>query len=202
MRAQWLRREGARELVVVVTGWALGAAPFRHLDGDRDILVLSDWRALAPLSLPAGYAAADLVAWSFGVGAACRLPGPDPFRRRVAVCGSWLPCDDDLGIPRARVAATAAGLTEASLRKFARRAGAPLEGSADLEALRAELAAVMAWDAVVPPRFDRILLGASDRIFPLRNLLRAWNGRQDRTRILDCGHNPFAAMRDWDEVLA
>ena len=29
MRAEWLRREGASELIVVLTGWAAGAAPFR-----------------------------------------------------------------------------------------------------------------------------------------------------------------------------
>ncbi|RDD68989.1 pimeloyl-ACP methyl esterase BioG family protein [Paracoccus versutus] len=202
MRAEWLRREGASELIVVLTGWAAGAAPFRHLAGPADVLVLSDYRDLALPDWPRGYAAVDLVAWSFGVAAACRLPGLAGFRRKVAACGSWAPCDDDLGIPRETVRATAANLSEVSLRQFGRRAGCAVAAGADPAALRDELQAVMGWDAGQVPGFDRIWLGAADRIFPLKNLIRAWQGWPVETRVLECGHNPFAQWRDWAEVLA
>ncbi|WP_104492661.1 DUF452 family protein [Paracoccus denitrificans] len=202
MRAEWLRREGAPELIVVLTGWAVGAGPFRHLAGPADVLVLSDYRDLSAPDWPQGYAATDLVAWSFGVAAACRLPALDGFRRKVAVCGSWAPCDDELGIPCETVRATAANLSELSLRQFARRAECPTEPGADPAALGEELRAVMGWGGVQAPDFDRIVLGAADRIFPLKNLIRAWQAWPVETRVLDCGHNPFALWRDWDEVLA
>ncbi|MDQ7260828.1 DUF452 family protein [Paracoccus sp. PS-1] len=201
MRAEWLRRTGAEELIVVLTGWAVGSAPLRHLAGPADVLVLSDYRELTPPDWPGGYAAMDLVAWSFGVAAACHLPDLWGFRRKVAVCGSWAPCDDDLGIPRDMVRATAENLSEASLRQFARRAGCPMaSGGADLAALREELEAVMDRDSGRDPGFDRIWLGAADRIFPPENLRRAWWGGP--VALLDCGHNPFAQWRDWSEVLA
>ncbi|MDF3853710.1 pimeloyl-ACP methyl esterase BioG family protein [Paracoccus sp. P2] len=202
MRAEWLKRAGAEELIVVLTGWAVGPEPFRHLAGPADVLVLSDYRDLTPPDWPRGYAAMDLVAWSFGVAAACRLPGLDLFRRKVAACGSWAPCDDDLGIPRDVVRATAENLSPAALRKFGRRAGCAVAAGADPAALREELQAVMGWDAGQVPGFDRIWLGAADRIFALRNLRRAWQGWPVEMRVLDRGHNPFAQWRDWAEVLA
>ncbi|MEF9604006.1 DUF452 family protein [Paracoccus sp. PXZ] len=202
MRAEWLRREGADELIVVLTGWAVGVEPIRHLAGPADVLVLSDYRDLSAPDWPEGYAAMDLVAYSFGVAAACQLPELGGFRRKVAVCGSWAPCDDDLGVPRELMRATAANLSDLSLRRFARRAGCPAAAGADLADLGEELQAVMGWEAGQVPGFDRILLGAADRIFPLKNLIRAWQGWPVETRVLDCGHNPFALWRDWSEVLA
>ncbi|QRZ15286.1 DUF452 family protein [Paracoccus methylovorus] len=202
MKAEWLRREGARELLVVLTGWAVGAEPFRHLAGTADVLVLSDYRDPALPDLPAGYAAVDLVAYSFGVAAACRLSDAAlrGFRRRVAICGSWAPCNDDLGIARAQMRATVANLSGITLRQFARRAECAVAAPADIGALREELQAVMGWDAATPRCFDRIVLGARDRIFALPNLRRAWQGQ--RVQVLESGHNPFAGWRDWAEVLA
>ncbi|WP_333684120.1 pimeloyl-ACP methyl esterase BioG family protein [Pontibaca methylaminivorans] len=207
MKVEWLHRGGAPSLIVVLTGWAAGAGPFRHLagagSGARDVLVLSDYRDLSMPRWPEGYETVDLVAWSFGVAAACRLPPAGLFRRRVALCGSWMPCDDDLGIPRALLQATKAGLSALSLQKFARRAGCDLPEDADIGALREELETVMGWeDVAVVPDFDRVVLGAADRIFSRRNLDRAWRGRAGRIEVLDCGHNPFGLWCDWDEVLA
>lgn len=201
MRAEWLRRKGADELIVVLGGWAAGAAPFSHLAGAADVLLLSDYRRLDPPDWPAGYAAMDLVAWSFGVAAAAQLPGAAlaGFRRRLAVCGSWAPCDDDLGIPRRMVQATAEGLSPDSLRQFGRRAGCAMPEEADIGALCAELHAVLDWPMPAWPAFDRVILGRRDRVFPPENLARAWAG-QGAVRVLDCGHNPFALWRDWDEA--
>ena len=195
MTAEWLRRGASDRLILVLSGWAVGAAPFRHLSGDADVLVLSDWRRLVMPDLPGHYAHVDLVAYSFGVGAAPFLKLPPG--RRVAVCGSWRACDDALGIPRATLAATEAGLDGAALARFARRAGVPLPEGGDLAALRQELRAVMAWDAKAAPHFDRVVIGARDRIFPLAHLQAAWPGAE----VMDCGHNPFALWRDWSQVL-
>lgn len=207
MRAEWLQRGASDRLILVLSGWAVGPAPFRHLRGAADVLVLWDWRDLSPVNWPMnwrrGYGRIDLLAYSFGVGAACRMALPADAGLRVAACGSGWPCDDRLGIPPATLRATEAGLDAEALRRFARRAGVPALPGADLPALRAELRAVMGWaDAPAVPRFDRILLGARDRIFPPENLNRAWQAQAARLRILPSGHNPFALMRDWDEVLA
>jgi pimeloyl-[acyl-carrier protein] methyl ester esterase len=204
MKMTWLRQTGAEELILVFTGWAVGAAPFRHLTGSSDVLLLSDYRDLTCPALPSGtYRRISLVAYSFGVAAACHLaPQIGPFARSTAISGTATPADDTTGIPPETIRQTEAHLTEVSLRQFARRAGCALEAPADIPALQAELRAVAGRQPAPPLRFDRIWLGHRDRVFPPENLARAWAGQAAQQHWLDCGHNPLALLTQWDEVLA
>lgn len=205
MKSQWLQRNGAEDLIVVFSGWALGAAPFAHLSGDAEVLLLSDYRTLDFDAEPlAAYARRSLIAYSFGVAAAghALAAAELAFERKVAVCGSLHPADERLGISPDRVRQTADQLTETSLRQFARRAGAPLPEACDIPALRDELHAVIARGPAPDPGFDRIWLGRKDRIFPPDNLEMAWHDQAERVRWLETGHNPFAAFADWRDLLA
>lgn len=204
MKTQWLQRNGADQLILVFGGWALGAAPFAHLGGAADVLLLSDYRTLdfdpEPLR---PYVRRSLIAYSFGVAAGHALASSDlHFDRKIAVCGSLHPADERLGIPPKRVRQTADQLTETSLRQFARRAGSPLPEASDIPALREELQAVIARGPAPDPGFDHIWLGRNDRIFPPENLETAWRDQSDQVRWLDTGHNPFAAFTDWRDILA
>lgn len=205
MKAQWLQRDDADELIVVFGGWALGAAPFAHLGGEADVLLLTDYRALdfdpEPLR---PYARRSLIAYSFGVvGTGHALASKElDFDRMIAVCGSLHPVDERFGIPPERVRQTADNLSETSLRQFARRAGSPLPGDCDIPALQAELLAVIARGCAPDPEFDRVWLARGDRIFPPENLEAAWRDQADRVRWLETGHNPFAAFTDWRDLLA
>lgn len=205
MKTQWLQRNGADALILVFGGWALGAAPFAHLNGVADVLLLSDYRTLdfdpEPLR---PYARRSLIAYSFGVAVAGHVlrSAELAFDRRVAVCGSLHPADERFGIPPERVRQTAEQLTETSLRQFARRAGSPLPAHSEIPALRDELHAVIARGAAPDPSFDRIWLGRNDRIFPPENLEAAWRDQSDQVRLLDTGHNPFSAFADWRDLLA
>lgn len=206
MSALWLRRSGARELVVIFGGWALGPAPFTHLAGDCDVLFLDDWRALPPRDPApfADYAASTLLAFSFGVAAAghwLAARGQDPFTRKIAVNGTLSPASETCGIAPDRVRATAEQLSPQSLARFAERAGATPPEAPDLAALRDELQVVIARGPAPDPRFDRILLSRRDRIFPPRAMARAWQGHP-AIREIDAPHSPFAQWSSWSEVLA
>lgn len=205
MKGQWLQRNGADELILVFGGWALGAAPFAHLSGSADILLLSDYRTLdfdAETLRP--YAQRTLIAYSFGVAAAghALASAALEFDRKVAVCGSLRPSDERFGIPPERVRQTADQLTEASLRQFARRAGSAAPETSDIPALRDELLAVIARGPAPDPGFDRIWLARRDRIVPPENLEAAWRDQGDQVRWLETSHNPFAAFTAWSDVLA
>ena len=205
MKSQWLQQNGADELIVVVGGWALGAAPFAHLSGSADVLLLSDYRTLDfDLETFAPYARRSLIAYSFGVaGAGHALASTElKFDHNVAVCGSLHPSDERFGIPPERVRQTAENLSETSLRQFARRAGSPAPEASDIPALRDELLAVIARGSAPDPGFDRLWLARADRIFPPENLEAAWRDQTDRVRWLATGHNPFAAFTDWRDLLA
>ena len=205
MKAQWLQQRGADHLILVFGGWALGATPFAHLKGAADVLLLSDYQSLDFdwKALPA-YGRRSLIAYSFGVAAAGHALAQIPldFDRKVAVCGSLYPADDQLGIPVERVHQTADNLTETSLRQFARRAGSSLPEEHDIAALIAELRAVMARGPAPDLGFERIWLGRNDRIFPPEALAAAWQDQAEQVRWLETGHTPFAAFGDWLELLS
>lgn len=205
MKSQWLQRNGAEDLIVVFSGWALGAAPFAHLSGDAEVLLLSDYRTLDFDAEPlAAYARRSLIAYSFGVAAAGHVLASTElkFDRKVAVCGSLHPSDEQLGIPPERVRQTADNLSETSLRQFARRAGGSAPEASDIPALRDELLAVIARGSAPDPGFDRLWLARADRIFPSENLEAAWRDQAERVRWLETGHNPFPAFTDWRDLLA
>lgn len=205
MKSQWLQRDGADDLIVVFSGWAVSAAPFAHLSGSADVLLLSDYRTLDFDAEPLRpYPRRSLIAHSFGVAAAghALVTAGLAFDRKVAVCGSLHPSDERFGIPPERVRQTADNLSETSLRQFARRAGSALPEDYDLPALRDELLAVIARGPATDPGFDRVWLGRSDRIFPPENLEAAWRDQAERVRRLETGHNPFAAFTDWRDLLA
>ncbi len=205
MRSLWLQQNGADDLIVIFSGWALGAAPFAHLSGSADVLLLSDYRTLDfDLETLAPYARRSLIAYSFGVAAAGHALASTEleFDRKVAACGSLHPSDERFGIPPERVRQTADQLTEASLRQFARRSGSPLPEAPDIPDLQDELFAVIARGPAPDPGFDRIWLGRNDRIFPPENLEAAWRDQAEGVRWLETGHNPFAAFADWRDILA
>lgn len=205
MRRQWLQRNGAEDLIVVFSGWTLGAAPFAHLSGSADVLLLSDYRTLdfdvEPL---APYVRRNLIAYSFGVAATGHALASTElkFDRKVAVCGSLHPSDERFGIPPERVRQTADNLSETSLRQFARRAGSALPEDCDIAALQEELLAVIARGPAPNPGFNRVWLGRNDRIFASENLEAAWREQAERVRWLETGHNPFTAFADWRDLLA
>lgn len=216
MRARWLRQTGARDLILICTGWAVGAMPFQALaqtaahrapraQADQpDLLLFSDYRDLTlPRIAREGYRHVSLVAYSFGVAAACQIGAAwGPLARKVALSGTATPSDAATGIPPDRLRQTEAQLSMTSLAAFARRAGSAVEMPADLDRLRAELRAVAARPAGRPLSFDRIWLGTRDRVFPPDNLARAWSDQAAQVRWRDGGHNLLSGFHHWDEVLA
>lgn len=96
MREEWISRTGAKRVLVVFGGWAIGPDPFVHLAQDCDLLFVSDYRELdwTPKGLDA-YEERILLAWSFGVaGYAHWQDGrADPFTRKIAVNGTLTPAD-------------------------------------------------------------------------------------------------------------
>lgn len=204
MRWRWLSGpDRAGQVVVLFGGWAAGAAPFRHLGDDRDILFVEDWRDLdAELPSLWGYERRSLVAWSFGVAAYAHWQAgrADPFHRRVAICGSPNPVDRRLGIPPAIFARTRDSLDEVTLAAFLDRAGAPPLTAPDIDALRAELDAVAARGPAPVAAWDAALIATRDHVFPAPNLRRAF--ADVPLREVEAPHAPFCGWTSWDEVLA
>ncbi|TWI29880.1 pimeloyl-ACP methyl esterase BioG family protein [Paracoccus sulfuroxidans] len=201
MRAQWLRRDGGRELTLVLSGWAVGAMPFAHLAGRGDVLLLDDYRDEAlPLALIAPWRRFRLLAYSLGVGVAARIWGQIAPERSVAVCGTPFAAHETLGIAPEIYASTQAAVTPEGMARFARRAGCTLPPDLDFAALAQELDLLRGRQAPDIPPFDRIHAGKRDRIFTHAAMTAGWAGRPIDWH--DSGHNPFPMWRSWDEVFA
>lgn len=208
MRMEWLqKRDGAREVLVIFSGWGIGPTAFIHLTTDADILCLSDYRDLAT-NLPdlSIYETRNLIAWSFGVAsyALWQENRANPFDRRVALCGSMTPVDRDLGIPPVAMQKTIDTLSDSSFLIFLRRCygRAVSPEPVDISALKEELLAVQARDySQVQHVWDKAVISRTDKIFPAKNLRAAWDGKATSVTETDAPHVPFSAWSTWAEVL-
>ena len=203
MKQQWLARVGSEELILVFGGWALGPAPFAGLSGDRDVLFVDDFRHLDdPLSALGHYERVNLVAFSFGVVSAAHWLAQSGCKpaRSIAVGGTLHPADPDRGIAPDVIRGTADQLSQASFRKFCRRAG--LNGpvrEVDIAAAREELHAVIDRGEAPETTFDRIWIPQKDRIVPTHAQERAWAGQSAAVRRTATPHIPFLVGQSWQE---
>ncbi|MDE6512675.1 MAG: DUF452 family protein, partial [Muribaculaceae bacterium] len=183
MKLCFLNKENSPRLLLIYAGWSTDESAFASVRcPGYDIAVVSDYSELEPLRI-AGYGEVVLLAWSLGVHAAEFTAGGLPLTLTIAVCGTPAPVSDTLGIPEAIWNATAESLSEASLKKFRRRMGAPdlPRGERSIESLQRELLNFPT--EPVPFRWDRAVIAADDRIFPPENQRRAWQGRAEVTEI-------------------
>lgn len=208
MKWSWLRRSGSDHLIVVFGGWALGSAPFRHLDGPQDVLLAEDYRNL-DAALPAeaeSYDRRDLIAFSFGVAAFghWRAQQGESFARRVAVNGTLAPVDRRTGIPPVVMQKTTDTMSVETFQGFlARCHDIPQPDTRiDVAARKDELECVASRGPAPDTRFDRIWISGNDRIFPPANQCRAWAAQVDGIRRIDAPHVPFHRWENWSEVLA
>lgn len=188
-------------------GWAMDEAPFAELrPAGHDLVVVSDYRRLAPLDLAglrSSYDKLRLVAWSMGVYVAGLLLHHQAalLDEAVAVAGTPQPFDERLGIPGQAVEDMLADFTtqtmddfyaamfehDAERRRFlARRPWRrPEELAEELRALRD----LFHNQGACPDLYDRVAITSRDTVMPPRNQVRAWG--RERSETLQTGHFPF-----------
>ena len=209
MKHCWLHRgAGATDLIVIFGGWAIGPQVWSGLQAEADLLLVWDYATL-DLDLPdlRQYRSRTLVAWSFGIAsyALWQAPRPDPFTRKVAICGSMTPVHSLTGIAPRVVQLTIDTLSDANFQHFVTRCfGAEQPPQPiDIAARRAELEAIRGRDySGLAQHWDRVWIGTEDRIFPLANMKRAWADAGNALRVIDAPHAPFALWSSFAEVLA
>lgn len=189
-------------LILLFLGWGIGFTPFLTLrKPGYDILLVKDYLDFSPENLELHvrtlrenrfhdtgieYAETVVVAWSFGVRMA------DDFLKytkqnitlTLAVNGTLPHIDSRKGIPPEIFNGTLEYLSVSTLNKFRLRCvgnGAkyksifPVDLQDDIDQLKAELS----WFAKIAPsfgtiRWDKVIIGMEDRIFPPDNQFRAW----------------------------
>lgn len=204
MQFEWAKRDNNKNIIVVFGGWAVGFAPLAHLEGDVDVLFVSDFRDIdADLPDLGAYENKSLVAFSFGVAGYAHWQAihTDPFSFKVAINGTVTPVDRQSGIPPVIMQKTIDALDPNSLQVFLMRCFGEKQPffDADIAALKEELETVLQRGAAATIDFDKVIISDKDRIFLSANLKRAY---QNRDVVCVPGpHIPFGAWSRWEEVL-
>ncbi len=229
MRAEWISRQGARELVLFFSGWGTNQSLARAVEAASGVHtgfdVLAFWGYDDPqvsaevMESLKGYASRSVIAWSFGVWAAAQARWIGRPERAVAFNGTLHPVSDEYGIPPHIFSATLARYDERVREKFLRRM---CGGSAEREmcrmadafrtseSQRAELAALERQLAASPPvgvetwEWTVAVIGEADRIFPPASQYRAWMQEPEVAirRVRGMAHYPFLHFSTWQEMLA
>lgn len=225
MKADWLKKEGAEELVLFFDGWGMDGriATFliEECSGNLpgDFMVCYDYRSLQPLqgfpALTQGYDTITVVAWSFGVWAA-QQAGLSRVRKAIAINGTINPVSDFEGIPPGVFHATLSSWSEENRRRFNRRmcgggevldffsSMAPERETAEQRSELASLGDYLKAPGSSPDcswHYGHAIIGGRDLVFPVRQQFKAWKG-VPQTIISDMPHFPFFHFRDLREVLA
>lgn len=191
MKPYWTKKENNGSLLLIFNGWGCDENIIQGIDiSEYDILILSDYTELDIdlKSLTAPYSVIKVIAWSFGVYVAnLYLQELPRVVYALAVNGTIHPIDDNVGIPSSLFQATLDHYDERFRVKFFRRmmgGNKRLEELAQLlpqrstEEQRIELfeyqQRVEKAQNTICYKWDKIVIGNNDLIFPPSNLINAW----------------------------
>ena len=203
MNITFTKRNGHGHLLLLMAGWGMDYNPFAELDvPGYDIAITWDYRdENLDRKCLEGYREIVLIAWSMGVMEADRiLSGLQlPLTLTVAVNGTLNPVSDTDGIPVNVFKGTLDTLSADSLKRFNKRmcgnrdSLALFESKAperDIENLKEELM-ILGERATEPHkslRWDLVVIGTRDLIFPAAAQRHAWTGRE--IMEIDAPHLP------------
>lgn len=217
MKAAWLHRVGHPRVLVFFAGWGMDETPFRRLASRRwDVLVYYDFICLEDIPhLPEleAYPEMALAAWSLGCAVANRVALEQGWTlsRRVAINGTLVPEDDQVGIPARWIAATVTGLAVGGWEKFVRRlcpdarSRKVFDGGLPGRDLRGAAEELRGLRRFAPPAacvFDVAMVSEQDRIILPENQRRCWKRYDVPIRSIPGPHYPFPLWTHWEEVLA
>lgn len=222
MIAEWIIRQDAGEVLLFFSGWGMDRRIADYLLRPQasqayDILAFHDYRTgeidATTYDILCSYRKRTVVAWSFGVWSAAHAKLP-PVSHAVAVNGTLWPVDREKGIDPEVFQATLDTYNDGNRLRFNRRmcgGGEVLEHFLSVQPERTalcqqqELAAfsgrLTAGEGRERFRYDHVIIGGRDMIFPASRQFSAWKGYR-QTVIADMPHYPFFHLAGMEEVLA
>lgn len=203
MEKVFLGDTGHNSLIILFLGWGFSPDSFAGIRKPGfDILSVRGYEGLSGNMIDeeiraflkerdSAYSEVVVIAWSFGVKAAAAFLENTtiPVTLSLAVNGTEYHIDNDRGIPRAIFKGTLEGLSDRTFEKFRLRCAGSwaklrqldVDGNTnDIDALRRELEWFASLPPVPPARrysiWDKVVIGENDRIFPVNNQTKAWEG--------------------------
>ncbi|MEG1585841.1 MAG: DUF452 family protein [Bacteroidales bacterium] len=191
MKHYFIKQTNNHTLDLIFAGWGMDATPFLSENTPNDLCICYDYTDLElDVSLFKSYRHIRLLAWSMGVWAAASVFQNQSliFQRKIAINGTMEPVNDDKGIPHSIFKGTLDHLSPLTLEKFNRRMCGSQERKhyfeehapkRNIESLRSELASIYTGSLNRQPpcfKWDMVIIGNRDLIFPAENQRKAWSG--------------------------
>lgn len=215
MQQFWLRKEGNRDLILYMLGWAATPNAINHIcPAGYDVLAICNYTDIHPLPAEelGEYRRIYLFAWSFGVWVSEQACRHLPLYKAIALNGTPYPVDDRYGMRLRLVLRT--------MRSLARNGGSnPAAESQDAERYMpdgpypdrdpldkiTELENLAAWSKENPTigmKWDKAYIADKDEIFPPANMRAYWEPLGLGTPIPGYHypfHNPDIVLRELEE---
>ena len=201
MKTYIRRREQNNQLVVIYGGWGTDENIFTPLCNDKfDFILFYNYSADDALVLPEikTYEKITLIGWSLGVWAAEYLSFKTGIKPdiTIAVNGTPVPADDQIGIPLNLIEGTLNNITEQNIGKFYLRmfgdkrtyqANIDRIPQRTLKSLHDELRWL--YNRIMEQkepgfRWDYAVTSENDRVFPTKNLDSYWVKKKSTKQII------------------
>lgn len=207
MKVQRLASPGSKRCLLFLAGWGMDPTPFADLPSPGcDVLLCFDYREMSLGSLPeilTAYDEVHLTAWSMGVWAGARLfeGQAKRFASSTAINGTLYPIDDRRGLDEKVYRQMLDNFSESKLTEFYSEMFIdqpelhrfcrvrPQRTPNDIHHELALLYETYQSLGPAPDIYQRKIVGGQDRIFSVRNQVRAWG--RDGCETMRIPHFPF-----------
>ncbi len=217
MKGLFLNQNKSDKLIVFFNGWSLDENIVSHLNPhDFDVLMFNDYSDLEideeTFAKINSYPEVNVIAWSFGVWACGNVINKfKNIKTAIAINGTLIPINDNLGIPEKIFNLTLQHLSEENYVRFFKNMFA---GDADLSKIstrsienkKCELEQIQKLSCEKnctqsAKFFNKVFIGMNDKIISAKNQLNFWGETNAQIVEIEDGHYLFDKFTTWDEIL-
>lgn len=216
MQLTWVIKNNSDKLIIFFNGWSLDENIVKHLSTDKfDVLMFNDYSNLKideeTITKINSYAEVNVIAWSFGVWACGNVIEKfNNLKTAIAINGTLVPIDNNLGIPEKIFNLTLQHLSEENYVRFFKNM---FSGNANLSKIstrsienkRRELEQIKNLSAEKSCAqnakfFNKALIGNNDKIISAKNQINFWSETNAQIVKIEEGHYVFDSFKTWDEI--
>lgn len=217
MKGLFLNKKKCDKLIIFFNGWSLDEKIVKHLStAEFDVLMFNDHSdfeiAEEMIEKINFYNEVNVIAWSFGVWACGNVINNfKNLQNVIAINGTLVPIDNNLGIPEKIFNLTLTHLSEENYVRFFKNMFA---GEADLskistrsienkkrELKQIQNLSVQKLCAQNAKFFNKVFIGTNDKIISAKNQINFWGETDAKITQINTGHYIFDLFTTWDEII-
>lgn len=217
MQLTWVIKNNSDKLIIFFNGWSLDENIVKQLTSvDFDVLMFNDYSDLEidekTINKINSYIEVNVIAWSFGVWACGNVIDKfNNLKTAIAINGTIVPIDNNLGIPEKIFNLTLQHLSEENYVRFFKNmftdeADLSKLSKRNLENQKNELQQIQKLSAEKSCAdnskfFNKVFIGTRDKIISAKNQANFWSETDAQITHMGGGHCIFELFSTWDEIL-